>query len=226
MTAQIGADDSGLFDTPRPELLREITGIEPEREGVHVLLDEHGGVKSIQRLALGDLGGGIVVALWPAELKPQAEHLYTYGRGTAMVVAARERDWYVRPSPHLAFHNSPHTQRLYMAPDVDPEEYTKRWEGADGRRIGQYSAEEIRRGLWLWLKSRSYASAEDDDVLEQFLSILGRRKAHLRPALRFRRQWDATEVQQLGRKGLVGAVRSDVNAILRAAGEPALRPSA
>lgn len=225
MTAQIGADDGGLFDTPRPRLLREITGIEPERDGVHVLLDEHAGVKSTQRLALGDVGGGIVVALWPAELKPQAEYLYTYGRGTAMVVAARERGWYVRPSPHLAFFTSPHTQRLYMAPEVDAEEYARRWEGADGRRIGQYSSEELRQHLWLWLKSRSYASGEDDDVLEQFLSILGRRKAHLRPAMRFRRQWDSTEVERLGRSGLASAVRTDVNAILRAAGEPALPAS-
>ena len=223
MTARMGADDGGLFDTPRRGLLREITGIEPESKGVHVRLDEHAGVRSMQRLALGDVGGGIVVGLWPAELKPQAEYLYTYGRGTAMVVAARELDWYVRPNPHLAFFTSPYTQRLYMAPEVDAEEYTRRWEGADARRMGgHYSAEEIRQSLWLWLKSRGYASAEDDDVLEKFLSILGRRKAHLRPAMHFRRQWDLTEVEQLGRKGLVNAVRADVNAILRVAGEPAL----
>lgn len=225
MTARIGADDIGFFESPRPKLLREISAIEPEPSGVHVLLDDQG-VRSTQRLALGDVGGGIVVALWPAELKPQAEYLYADGRGKAMVVAALERGWKVKPRPHLGFFNSAPTQRLYMAPDdVDAEEYAERWEGADGRQIRQHSSEEVRQHLWPWLEQRGYASADDDDVLEQFLPILGRRPAHLRPGMRFRRRWDSTEIDRLGRNELASAVRADVNAILGAAGEPALPAS-
>src|SRR5688572_1783827 len=107
MPARIGADDVGLFESPRPSLLREVSGIEPEPSGGHVLLDEHAGVRSAQRLALSDVGGGIVVALWPAELKPQAQYLYSDGRGRAMVEAARERSWDVWAVPHLAFFTSP-----------------------------------------------------------------------------------------------------------------------
>lgn len=225
MTARIGADDTGFFEFPRPRLLREISGIEPEPSGIHVLLDEHAGVRSTQRLALGDVGGGIVVALWPAELKPQADYLYREGRGKAMVLAARSRGWDVRPSPHLAFFTSAPSQRLYMTPDVDAEEYAERWEGADGRRIGQYSSEDVRRELWPWLKERGYASAEDDEVLEEFLSFLGRRPAHLRPGMRFQRRWDISEIDGLGRHELAGAVRDEVNTILRSAGEPTLRAS-
>jgi hypothetical protein len=226
MTARIGADDVAFFESPHPTLLREISGIEPEPSGVHVLLDKHAGVQSTQRLALGDAGGGIVVALWPAELKPQADYLYTNGRGKAMVMAAREHGWDVRPSPHLAFFTSPPSQRLYMAPELDPEEYAERWEGADAWHIGQHSADEVRQHLWPWLKQRGYASAEDDDVLRQFLSLLGRRPTHLRPAMRFRRQWDAAAVSQLGRTELASAVRAEVNDILQAAGEPGLPASA
>ena len=51
------ADGVGDFDSPRPTLLRKVTGIEPELAGVHVLLDEHAGVRSIQRLALAEVGG-------------------------------------------------------------------------------------------------------------------------------------------------------------------------
>jgi hypothetical protein len=171
------------------------------------------------------MGGGTVVALWPAELKSQADYLYADGRGKAMVMAARKNGWDVRPSPHLAFFNSAPSQRLYMAPEVDPEAYAERWEGAEGRHIGQHSSEEVRQHLWPWLKQRGYASAEDDDVLEQFLSLLGRRPVHLRPAMRFRRRWDLTEIDRLGRNELARAVRTDVNAILRAAGEPALPAS-
>lgn len=222
MTARIGADDVGTFDSPRPRLLQEISGIEPEPAGVHVLLDKHLGVRSTQRLALADIGGGIEVALWPGELKSQAEYLYRAGRGKAMVSAARSCGWHVRPSPHLGFFNSRASQRLYMAPEIDAEVYAERWEGADGRQIGQHSPEEVRQNLWPWLKERGYASAEDDAVLQQFFSILGRRNAHLRPAMRFRRRWDRSEAQELGERSLANSVRQDVNAILAAAGEPSL----
>ncbi len=222
MTARIGADDVDFFDSPQPRLLREISGIEPEPAGVHVLLDKHLGVRSTQRLALADVGGGIEVALWPAELKSQAEYLYRAGRGSAMVVAARNCGWQVRPSPHLGFFNSRASQRLYMAPEIDAEVYAERWEGDDGREIGQHSREEVRQNLWPWLKKRDYASAKDDAVLQQFLSILGRRNVHLRPGMRFRRRWDRSEVQELGERDLASAVRRDVNAILAAAGEPGL----
>ena len=116
--------------------------------------------RSAQRLAFGDVGGGIVVGLWPAELKRQADYLYTDGRGGAMVAAATQRGWEVRPSPHLAFFNSAPAQRLYMDPELDAEVYAERWEGADGRLIGQHSGEEVRHHLWPWLKQRGYASAE------------------------------------------------------------------
>jgi hypothetical protein len=187
VSARIGAEDIAFFESPQPQLLREITALEPEASGVHVLLEGHG-IRSTQRVALGDIGGGIVVALWPAELKRQADYLYSEGRGSAMVLAARDRGWDVRPSPHLAFFNSPPSQRLYMAPELDAEAYSSRWEGPDGRLIGQHSGEEVRQHLWPWLKQRGYADPDDDEVLEQFFRILGRRNAHLRPGMRFRQR--------------------------------------
>ena len=153
-------------------------------------------MRSAQRLALGDIGEGIVVALWPAELKRQTDYLYSEGRGKAMIAAARQRRWEVRPSPHLAYFTSAPEQRLYMAPELDAQAYAERWEGPDGRLIGQHSAEEVRQRLWPWLKERGYASADDDEVLEQFLTILGRRKAHLRPGMRFRCRWDRPEIDR------------------------------
>jgi hypothetical protein len=221
VSARIGADDSGFFESPRPRLLHEISGIKPEPRGVHVLLEDHG-VRSAQRVALGDIGGAIVVGLWPAELKRQAGYLYSDGRGKAMVAAARQLGWDVRPSPHLAFFNSAPVLRLYMAPDLDAEVYAERWEGADGRLIGQHSAEDVRQQLWPWLKQRGYASAKDDEVLEQFLAVLGRRKAHLRPGMRFRRRWEGAEIDRLGQSRLSATVRAEVNAILQAVGDPPL----
>jgi hypothetical protein len=83
MTARIGADDLNLFETPLPDLLLQISGIEPEPPGVHVRLDTQSHVRSTQRLALGDVGGSVVVGFWPAELKSQAEYLYAGGRARA-----------------------------------------------------------------------------------------------------------------------------------------------
>ena len=101
VTARLGADDLGLLRHPRSALLREITGIEPERSGLYVLPDAHGG-RSTQRLALSGFGGGLVAALWPAELKSQAEYLYGHALATPLIAAARECGWTAEPSPHTS----------------------------------------------------------------------------------------------------------------------------
>jgi hypothetical protein len=221
MAAQIGADDLD-FRATDPALLRDVSGLDPEPSGKHVLLGQIG-VRSTQRLAIGDRGGTIIVALWPAELKPQAQYLYSSGRSAALIAAARSLRWSVVPSPHLGFRNSPASRRLYMAPELDAAEYAQRWEGPDGRRIGQHTSQELRRVLWPWLKERGYVADEDDDLLEQFLRHLGRRPAHLRPGLRLKGRWDRDAQRALdGRRELALAIRSDVDEILGAAGEPRL----
>jgi hypothetical protein len=216
MPARLGATDEHLFETPRPELLHEISGIEPEPSLIHVRLDEHG-LRSIQRLALADVGGGILAALWPAELAPQARYLYGGHRGGALVQAARGEGWTVEASPHLAFFTAPPRQRLYLDPQVDVDEYVHRWEGPDAGWIGQYTAAEVRQELWPWLKERRYAAATDDEALQDFLAILGRRPAHLRPGLRLHRRWDAEAVRALDKQQLVVSIRQAVNRVLTAA---------
>lgn len=222
MTTRIGADDDDLFEVHRPGLLQQVTGIEPEPSAPHVRFEVRTRIRSTQRLALAALDGGVIVGLWPAELKPQAEYLFQAGRATRMVAAALELGWSVTANPHLAFRNARPSQRLYLNPSVDAGEYAKRWEGADGRRIGQYSPDEVRRMLWPWLKERGYVSSGGDEVLEEFLSILGRRPAHLRPGLRLQGRWDAGVEQGLTEPELAVAIRREVNAVLGAAGEPQL----
>ena len=76
------------------------------------------------------------------------------------------------------------------------------------------------------MKDRGYATARDDGVLEDFLKILGRRRAHLRPGLRMNRRWDAEAVKALGgERELAVAVRRDVDGILGAVGEWSLPAS-
>jgi hypothetical protein len=215
VAAQIGPQDLGFYEPPRPDLLLAATGIEPEPQG-HVRLDRHTGIRSTQRLAAGG-PGNVRVGFWPAELKPQAEYLYQQGRALRLLSEARARAWEVLPAPQLAFYTSPPSQRLYIEEvEITAEEYARRWEGPDGKWIVQHNADDVRRSVWPWLKSLGYVSDSDDGVLDRFLSILGRRPAHLRPALRVRREWARSHPD------LADAIRSDLDAIFRAAGEPGL----
>jgi hypothetical protein len=152
-----GTADQHLLDTPSPELLREVAGLEPERSGSHVLLDEGAGVRSTQRLALSTVGGDVVALTWPAELVTQARYLYDGERAPRLLAAAREGGWEVDTRPHLAFRNSRAAQRFYTNPTIGVNEYVARWAGPDGRRIGQHEPGAIRTGLWPWLLERGYA---------------------------------------------------------------------
>src|SRR5207249_2945964 len=124
---------------------------------------------------------------------------YAGGRGTALIVAALGSGWTAVGSPHLAFHTARPPQRLYLEVVQEVDEYVRRWETSDAGMIRQYAPDEVRRELWPWLKERSYATAGDEHVLEEFLGGLGRRPAHLRPALRLHRRWDADAVRVLSR---------------------------
>jgi hypothetical protein len=166
--------------------------------------------------ALSALGTGIIVGFWPAELKGQATFLYEDGRAQGMLDAAKARGSATYPSPQLAFYTSAPSQRLYMHPEVSPKEYAERWERSDGRWIGHDPRETVRPSLWPWLKGRGFVTDEDDDVLEEFLGILGNRPAHLRPGLRLRKRWSYTP-------DVAVQIRADLNAILPAAADATLR---
>jgi hypothetical protein len=220
VTARIGAGDLELlFQDPQRKLLEKITGIRPEAEGLHVLLEPYG-IRSTQRLALSGFGGGLVAAIWSAELKIQATYLYGQKLATPMIPRAIERGWASEGSPHLAFRNSAPALRLYMTPTVDADEYALRWEQGDLNRVGQHTHEQVRRTLWPWLKKRGYAEDADDGVLNEFMSKLGKRPAFMRPGLRLLRRWDEDNVRRAGGlRTIAAAIRADVNSILGAAEE-------
>ena len=221
--ATIGTGDIALYESPLPKLLRETSGVEPVDAGTHVILEKHG-VQSAQRLAIADLGGSVIAALWPAELKEQAKYLYGARLGRPLVAAARERGWTAEAAPHLAFRNSMAQLRLYMAPPLDAAEYARRWEEGDLDRVGAHSRADVRRNLWPWLKRRGYATDDDDSVLEEWLATcLGNRPAFLRPGLRLKRAWPREPLASPRERSAVAEeIRADVDAILTAAHDPPL----
>lgn len=220
-----GPDDH-LLDSPDRDLLRVVTGVEPDKPGKHAILPGKRG-RSTQRIGLGDVGGGIVVFTWPGELAAQARRLYDGERAPRLLTAARMGSWSVDLRPHLAFWLSRPPERLYMhpTPALTPEQYASRWAGEDADKIGGHDLETVRDELWPWLIDRGYATVRDTELLEPFLERVGKRNrdVHLRPGLALMRRWELETVDALRRRGrLAEEIREAISGILAAADDPPL----
>jgi hypothetical protein len=217
-----GDEDGPLLEHPLPDLVQRVTGRPPSGPRQHLQLGDLG-VRSTQRLAVCDHGGGIAVFTWPAELQPQARYLYAEGRGRRLLDAAAAGAWDVDARPHLAFRNAGFRLRLYMNPTLSTSEYVARWSGPDRDFIRQHPPETVRGELWPWLRARGHAGPEDDGELDRFLRNLGQRPAHLRPGLRLLRRWPRDQVAALREDGaLETTLRAEVNRLLRSVGDPEL----
>jgi hypothetical protein len=216
-------------------LLREATGIVPERAGlVHVRVDTALGVLSLQRAALDIEEERLTLHLWPGELKVQAEQLYARGHAESLCELLGEDGpgaWQVKPQPLLGFRNAPVRTRVYLTCTLDPGEYARRWQGEDWKQVGAHHRNHILPELWPWLLERGYASECDAARLDPFLHALGRRFAHLRPSIHVSRSWDWNEAERLDDEGLLaGEIHDALNRVLGLLGEPqlplTLQPSA
>jgi hypothetical protein len=204
-------------------LLREATGIQPERVGlVHVRLDTALGATSLQRAALDIDDQKLTLHLWPGELKPQAEQLYTAGRAERLSELHESAGpWRVEPQPLLGFRNAPTRTRIYLTCTLDAATYARRWQGEDWSHVGAHHRDKIHTELWPWLLQRGYASPPDAERLEPFMHSLGRRAVHLRPSMHVSRSWPFAEAEALDDAGLlVGEIHEAVNRVLGVLEEP------
>ena len=164
-----------------------------------------------------------MLALWPGELKGQALAFYRGDRAVDAVRAASSSGWLVEPRPHLGFFMASRGQRLHLTPRVDALTYARQWTEADVGRAGGWPLERLRAELWPWLLGRGYASPGDEAGLDRYERLAGRRGPHLRPAMRFAREWDAADAAELDRRGrLAPEVRRLVDEALGLLGEPGL----
>lgn len=204
-------------------LLREATSIQPERVGlVHVRLDTGLGAKSLQRAALEIDDRALTLHLWPGELKPQAQALYSAGRAERLAELNESAGpWRVAPQPLLGFRSAPKRVRVYLTCTLDAITYARRWQGEDWVHVGAHHRDEIAPVLWPWLLERGYASPADEERLERFMQTLGRRALHLRPALHVSRTWSFAEAETLDDAGLlVGEIHTAINRVLAVLDEP------
>jgi len=207
----------GLFQHPNPQLVLQVTGIQPEHPGGHASLDE-AGFKSTQGLTVADANGGHVVGVWPGELKPNAEFLYSDHRAETLITTAIKNGWEVWANPHIAFHNAPPHQRLYLDPTIDRDAYIRLWEGSGWDEVGGHSQGKLADSLWPWLKKQGIATDADDPVFGEFLVDLGKRRTqvHLRAGLYAMRKWSRVEMTEADAR----EIRSSINVVLGAIGEP------
>lgn len=208
-------------------LLREATGMDDVKRGTafsaEVMLDAAVRARSTQRLALKCSDDGLALFTWPGELKDQAAVLYQTERAKQLVelMASDPDAWKARANPHLAYRSARPTQRLYPKCRLEPAEYVRRWQQDDGAQIGAHAHSQVRDRLWPWLRERGYASAEDDDRVDDFLNRLGRRDAHLRPGIEVRRLWPWKQAVDLDEQHkLAGEIRQAVTQVLTALDEP------
>ena len=207
-------------------LLREATGLQPERIGLaHVRLDTTVGVISMQRAALDFDGQELILHMWPGELKRQAEHLYGAGHAEHLSVLHEDSGvdggWHVEPQPQLGFRNAPARTRVYLTCRLDAPTYVRRWQGEDWKQVGAHNPDTILSELWPWLLRHRYASSRDRKRLDPFLRTLGRRAAHLRPSLHVWRSWPFEEATLLDDEGLLaGEIHAAINRVLELLDEP------
>jgi hypothetical protein len=205
-------------------LLREATGIQPERVGlVHVRLDTALGATTLQRAALEIDDRALTLHLWPGELKPQARALYSAGRAEPLAELDEGGDgpWRVAPQPLLGFRSAPQRVRVYLTCTLDAAAYARQWQDEDLARVGAHRPETVRPELWPWLLERGYASTADEERLERFMRTLGKRSLHLRPSMHVSYTWSFAEAEALDEAGLlVGEIHEAVNRVLAALDEP------
>jgi hypothetical protein len=210
-------------------LLEQATGVAPERGSlVHVRLDFALGVVSFQRVALALEGDELVLHIWPGELKHQAEHLYAEDRALALSrLAVPGGPWRVEPQPLLGYRNAPVRSRVYLTCTLAPAAYARRWQGEDWEQVGAHHHNHMMGKLWPWLLARGYASSSDLQPVEQFVASLGRRFAHLRPAMHVTRRWALELAEELDEDGRLAAqVRETVSEVLQILEEPPLQQHA
>lgn len=209
----------------RASLLEEATGLPAGgARHVHVRLDGAIGTRSLQRAGLELWGERLALAVWPGELKAQAHAFFGTPRARALLdLVATTGGWHAEPRPHLGFYGASPPQRLYLTPRLGLRDYVAAWSGDDLARVRAYERADLRRELVPWLVERGHASDADRAGLPRFERLLGRRQAHLRPAVRAWREWQLDHAEDLDERGeLVGAVRSALVTVLERLDEPPL----
>lgn len=210
-------------------ILEDATGLPAEVRDVL----GHAGVKlpsdtviAVDRVSLYEDGGNLIVSMWPAELAPQYERVYSKSkRAEALSALATDPAWQVHPNFYLAYWRAAVPRRWYPERHLDGPDYIRQWvddfrDGRAGRRPREdiYSPE-FRE----WLLERGYAIDDEMAGLDEWASTLPMDHFDIRPSIQVTRSWpwaDAVVRDSAGQ--LVKEVRDAINQVMKALDEPLL----
>lgn len=216
-------DNPGRRGRRLKNILSEVTGKEATqhaaRATVRVPAER---IKAIQRIDLYAETDQLVLAMWPGELKAQAQHLYGSPERVEALLRVTEMDeWSLKPCFNVAYRNANYHARWYTTPSMDGATYAKGWT-RDLENAGGWRRERLENGeLWAWLLDRGYAVEEDRPGLNRLLETRVQ-DFHARPTLEIRRSWSWAEAVEAddGEGRLIDEIGEAITAVLAAVDQP------
>lgn len=193
--------------------------------GVEVKFPEQ--VRAVDRANMWLDGGTIRLALWPAELKPQYECVYSDpNKVEALIGLADLPNWAIAANFHLAYWLAAPGKRWYPGRQLSGPEYLRQWiDDFRDQRPGRRPREQLDdTSFRQWLILRSYASESELVTLETWRNALPRDHFDIRPSVEVTRSWELADTITRDRRAeFVTEVRDAIDRVLAALGEPEVK---
>jgi hypothetical protein len=172
-------------------------------------------------------GENIRLGMWPAELQPQYNRVYSDPQKVdALIVLGGQAGWALSSNFHLAYRFAGPQQRWYPGRHLPGPDYVRQWirDLRAGHARGRVHDELQDPNFRQWLVDRNYAHADELPTLDGWLANLSPGiRFHVRPSIEIAKDWSAHEALAADRHGeFVAAVRATIDQVLSALDEPRL----
>jgi O-acetyl-ADP-ribose deacetylase len=172
-------------------------------------------------------GDCIRIGMWPAELKPQYDRVYSDPRKVeALLELENDANWTVKSNFHLAYRFANPRQRWYPGRHLPAALYLDQWINDFRKNAGGRTLDEVANPRFFrWLVERGYAHESERGSLEDWLHPKpSGTQIHIRPSIQIVRTWRYPQACEQDHQGqFVTDVRQTINRVLRALGEPELK---
>ena len=181
-------------------------------------------VRGADRATLFIDGAHVRLGVWPAELQPQYNFMYSDpARVDALLELATHDRYTVEPNFQLAHRFAQPLQRWFPARLLSAEVYLHQWidDFHAGRAGGRTRDEIADPHFFRWLVDRRYARADEEESLHEWLdSKAAGIQIHIRPGIQILRTWSYEDVFGVERQDQITTqVREATDEILTALGQ-------
>lgn len=187
-----------------------------------------GQVVAADRVGMWVDGGDLCMSIWPCELQPQYERVYSdRDLVEALVALGEEAGWQLNSNFHLAHRFAAPQQRWYPGRHLPGPTYVRQWidDYREGRAKGRDREQLQDSSFRQWLVDRSYATEAELPTLDQWLdSKPPGVKFHVRPSVQVLRTWSVHDVLAHDRVAeFVAELRNAIDKALTTLREPTLK---